>query len=99
MPWIDWKDLSEELQTLWAERMGPFYADKLPNYKFYVTKTGKLPQRGNWFRWTTTYGAYMKQKQEEKIKARVRDYYNVRTKGDLRDYKTATFHFAPEKKD
>lgn len=91
MPYVDWKDLSPRHQKAWARRMGKFYADSLPNYQYYITKAGKLPKRGRWFRWTKEHGQRMLQKAGLKFK-----HDNVRVRGDLRDFKTCTFHFAPE---
>ena len=86
MSWIQYSKATPIQQITFKETnpgLGPDWA----NYQIWITKKGEASRAKGQWQWTEKYATTV----DREIKAMTRGD-NVRSKGDLREFKTATFH-------
>ena len=86
MPWHNYSDATIAEQTTFRE-VNPQLHPNYSSYMIWITKKGKVSRAKGQWQWTRTHAANVNAKMKAEMSGE-----SVRTKGDLRDFKTATFH-------
>lgn len=90
MPWIDYAKATP-LQQEDFRHVNPKLGPQWVNYQIWITKFQDASgRRGHW-QWTKKYGEQVNEEMRREMRGE-----NVRTRGDLREFKTADFHLNKE---
>lgn len=91
--WLDYNKGTPEQQATFRE-INPKLGPRWGIYAMYVTKRGKVARNKGRWNWTHDYAVELLHKNgyPASPKEYIREYYSARSKGDLREFKTADFH-------
>lgn len=91
MPWIDYTTATEEQQGIFRAVNPQLAASDYKIYCIWITRNGRVSRRKGDWQWTKKAGGDA----NKNILRAVRGD-DVRSKGDMREFKTADFHLNKE---
>ncbi len=87
---VDYLKLSVKQQEVFRT-LNPQLAPHYAHYRVFLRKDGEVARRRGWWQWTEEFA----KRTDAAARAMMRGE-DVRSRGDLRDVKTATFHLCHE---